>query len=78
MEAKSIAIKLKFSDRIEKLAKAPVYVTLEVANENFQSKPSCRLIKPSKTKLGKPVKLFERKTKKLIKRPKFQEMEEHR
>ena len=60
MEEKSIAIKFKFSDRIEKLAKATVYLTLEVANENFQSKPSCRLIKPSKKKLGKSVELFER------------------
>ena len=41
LEAKSIATKLKLSDRIEKLAEAPAYVTLKDHKENFRSKPFC-------------------------------------
>ena len=41
LEATSIATKLKLSDRIEKLAEAPAYVTLKDHKENFRSKPSC-------------------------------------
>ena len=58
LEAKSITTKLKLSVRIENLAVAPAYITLIDHKENFRSKPSCRLINPSKTKLGKSVKLF--------------------
>ena len=57
-EAKSIAIKPKLSDRIEKLAEAPAYLTLKDHKENFRSKPFCRLINLCKNKLGKSVKLF--------------------
>ena len=41
LEVKSMATKLKLSDRIEKLAEAPAYMTLKDHQENFQSKPSC-------------------------------------
>ena len=58
LEAKSITTKLKLSVRIENLAVAPAYITLIDHKENFRSKPSCRLINPSKTKFGKSVKLF--------------------
>ena len=53
LEATSIATKVKLSDRIEKLAEAPAYVTLKDHKENFRSKPSCRLINPSKNEIGK-------------------------
>ena len=35
LEAKSIATNLKLSDRIEKLAEAPAYITLKDHKENF-------------------------------------------
>ena len=53
LEASSMANKLKLSDRIEKLSEAPAYLTLKDHNENVRSKPSCRLINPSKNKVGK-------------------------
>ena len=37
LEAKSIATNLKLSDRIEKLAEAPAYITLKDHKENFRS-----------------------------------------
>ena len=68
LEAKSIATKLKLSDRIEKLAEAPAYVTLKDHKENFRSKPSCRLINPSKNEIGKISKIvLEKINKKLLK-----------
>ena len=68
LEAKSIATNLKLSDRIQKLAGAPAYTTLEDHKENFRSKPSCRLINPPKNEIGKISKIvLERINKKLLK-----------
>ena len=53
LEAKSIATKNRLSDRIEKLAEVPAYVTLKDHKENFRSKPSCRLINLWKNEIGK-------------------------
>ena len=53
METKSISTKLKISDRVEHIARAPAFVTLKDHNENFRSNPPCRLIHPSKNKLEK-------------------------
>ena len=44
LEVKSTAAKSKLTDRIEKLAEAPAYVTLKNHKENFRSKPTCQLI----------------------------------
>ena len=57
LEAKSIATNLKLSDRIEKLAEAPAYITLKDHKQNFRSKPSCRLINPTKNEIGKISKI---------------------
>ena len=68
MEAKSIATKLKLSDRIEKLAEAPAYVTLKDHKGNFWSKPSCRLINLCKNEIWKISKIvLEKINKKLLK-----------
>ena len=68
LEAKSIATNLKLSDRIEKLAEAPAYITLKDHKENFRSKSSCQLINPSKNEIGKIGKIALQKTnKKLLK-----------
>ena len=53
LEAKCIATNLNLSDRIERLAQTPAYITLKDHKENFRSNPSCRLINPSKTELGR-------------------------
>ena len=68
LEAKSIATNLKLSDRIEKLAEAPAYITLKDHKENFRSKPSYRLINPSKNKIWKISKIvLEKINNKLLK-----------
>ena len=52
-EAKQISNKLGLSDRMEKLAKNQAFVTLKDHKENFNSKPTCRLINPCKSEVGK-------------------------
>ena len=53
MEAKSISTKLKISDRVERIARTPPFVTLKDHKDNFRSNPTCLLINPSKNELGK-------------------------
>ena len=68
LQAKSIATNLKLSDRIEKLAEAPSYITLKDHKKNFRSKPSCLLINPSKNEIGKISKIvLDKINKKLLK-----------
>ena len=68
LEVKSMATKLKLSDRIEKLAEAPAYMTLKDHQENFQSKPSCWSINPCKNEIRKISKIvLEKISKKLLK-----------
>ena len=52
-KAKQIASKLKTDDRVQKLDENEVYVTIKDQKEGFPEKISCRLIKPSKTDIGK-------------------------
>ena len=52
-EAKSIATNLGLDDRVESLAKSEAFITLKDHKENFHSKPTCRLINPSKSEIGK-------------------------
>ena len=62
MEAKSISTKLKISDRFERIARTPSFVTLKEHKDNFRSNPTCCLINPSKNQLGKVSKqLVEKK-----------------
>ena len=53
LEAKQISDKLGLSDRIEKLSRNKTFVTLKDHKQNFSSKPTCRLINPSKTEIRK-------------------------
>ena len=55
LEVKNIAKSLKLPDRIDHLAKAEAFITLKDHKENFVNKPTCRLINPTKTELGKSV-----------------------
>ena len=53
MEAKSLSTKLKISDRVERIARTPAFVTLKEHKDNFRSNPACRLINSSKNKSAK-------------------------
>ena len=69
MEAKSISTKLKISDRVERIARTPTFVTLKDHKDNFRSNPTCRLINPSKNELEKVSKqLVEKQTMILLKK----------
>ena len=52
-EDRRIATKLELSDRIDVTAKREAFITLKDHKPNFRNKPTCRLINPCKTELGK-------------------------
>ena len=58
LEAKCIATNLKLNEKIERLAQTPAYITLKNHKETFWSNPSCHLINPSKTELGRISKII--------------------
>ena len=64
METKHFAKKLILSDRIEHLVTNPAFITLKDHKENFSSKLPCRLITPSKRKVGKVRKKKKKRKKK--------------
>ena len=53
MEEKIISTKLKTSDRVECTTRTPAFATLKDHKDNFRSNPTCCLINPSKSELGK-------------------------
>lgn len=55
-EAKNIASKLKIDDRVDKTAEKEAFVTLKDHKPNFANKPTCRLINPAKSELGRASK----------------------
>ena len=57
MEAKSTAKNIKLDDRIESLAQTTAFITLKNHKENFRTSHPCRLINPSKSELGKVMKV---------------------
>ena len=61
LEAKSISTKLKISNRIEHIARTPVFMTLKDHKDNFRSNPTCHLINPSENKLRKVSKQLVKK-----------------
>ena len=64
-EAKSIASELDLDDRIEAIAERESFITLKDHKPNFSTTPTCRLINPTKSELGKVSKqLLERIVKK--------------
>ena len=52
-DALEIAQNLELEDRIETLAKRNSFITLKDHKENFMNNPSCRLINPTKSEIGK-------------------------
>ena len=53
LEAKSISTMLEIRDRVKRTARTPSFVTLKDHKDNFHSSPTCLLINPSKSELGK-------------------------
>ena len=53
LEAQSIAKKLDLDDRINITAKREAFVTLKDHKPNFVNNPTCRLINPAKSEIGK-------------------------
>ncbi len=52
-EAKEIATQLELEDRIEVLAKRESFLTLKDHKPNFNNNPTCRLINPAKSEIGR-------------------------
>ena len=53
LKAKSISSKLKISNRVKRIARTPIFVTLKDHKGIFCSNPMCCLINHQKTNLGK-------------------------
>ena len=52
-EAKIITKNLNIDDRVETTAMKEAFITLKDHKENFENKPTCRLINPSKPEIGR-------------------------
>ena len=52
-QAKSIAKELDIDNRTERMAKQQAFITLKDHKDNFANHPTCRLINPAKSELGK-------------------------
>ena len=52
-QAKSIAQELNIDNRTEQIAKQQAFITLKDHKDNFANHPTCRLINPAKSELGK-------------------------
>ena len=64
---KKIASKLEISDRIDTTGENTAFITLKDHKPNFTNKPTCRLINPSKSEIGKISKqILERINAKII------------
>ena len=55
-EAKAIAEELGLADRVEAMARRDAFITLKDHKANFQNAPTCRLINPTKSEIGKMAK----------------------
>ena len=66
-EARTISKVLNIDDRVESMAMKEAFITLKDHKENFANKPTCRLINPSKTEVGRISKqILEEINRKLI------------
>ena len=55
-KAKVIAEKLELADRVEAMARRDAFITLKDHKPNFNNAPTCRLINPTKSEIGKVAK----------------------
>ena len=51
-EARELAVKLDLSDKMERFAERPAFVTLKDHKDDFRENPKCRLINPAKSEMG--------------------------
>ena len=56
-EARNIASGLGIADRMEVYAEKEAFITLKDHKEDFRNKPTCRLINPAKSNVGKISKI---------------------
>ena len=52
-EAKNIATNLRIADRAECMAERQAFITLKDHKDNFENRPTCRLINPAKREIGR-------------------------
>ena len=52
-EPKNIATNMNIDDRTERMAERQAFLTLKDHKDNFQNKPTCRLINPAKSEIGR-------------------------
>lgn len=52
-QAKDIAASLNIDDRAERMAERQSFITLKDHKDNFHNKPTCRLINPAKSEIGR-------------------------
>jgi hypothetical protein len=77
-EAKDIATKLNLADRINITAEREAFITLKDHKPNFKNNPTCRLINPAKSEIGKVSKqLLDRINQKVIASIGSQPVEKH-
>lgn len=57
-EAKTLANHLNLDDRIESTAEKDCYITLKDHKPNFNNRPTCRLINPTKSEIGRISKII--------------------
>ena len=66
IEAKNMVMKLSIEDRVERLSEGNAYIIIKDHKEKFPEKLSFRLIKPSKSEIGKISKIILDKVNKLF------------
>ena len=52
-EARDIAASLDISDRVEQMSENDAFITLKDHKDNFLNNPTCRLINPAKSEMGR-------------------------
>ena len=71
-EDKKIATKLGIDDRVDTTANKNAFITLKDHKPNFDNKPTCRLINPTKSEIGKISKeILDRINDKIVRASKF-------
>ena len=71
-ENKRIATKLGIDDRVDTTANKDAFITLKDHKPNFSNKPTCRLINPTKSEIGKISKeILDRINSKIVRKSKF-------
>ena len=58
VESKDVAKNLKSADETEQFSKVEAVITMKDQKKSFVNNPTCRLIDPSKSELGRKTKFF--------------------